>query len=139
MTIIGCGQISPALNSPLSVLLPLALPLWTIPVKFSFIHETLNLMNFHSQFTNTMDYLQPIFHLMFCLCNVKFNTQGDFGPLLPGRPYLETKKMRPAGIPKSSGIWPRQIFVFLWVFHKLGFRPLQVLERVSPLRSTFLH
>src|SRR4029434_8031305 len=46
--------------------------------------------------------------------------------------------MRPAGIPKSSGILPRWIFAFLWVFHKLGFTPLQVLERVSFLRSTFL-
>src|SRR4029434_6251165 len=27
--------------------------------------------------------------------------------------------MRPAGIPKTSGILPRRIFVFLWVFHKL--------------------
>src|SRR4029434_7424796 len=27
--------------------------------------------------------------------------------------------MRPAGIPKSSGILPRRIFVFPWVFHKL--------------------
>ena len=40
--------------------------------------------------------------------------------------------MRPAGIPKTSGILPRRIFVFLWVFHKLVITPLQVLERVSP-------
>ena len=30
------------------------------------------------------------------------------------------------------------IFGFLWVLHKLVFRPLQVLERVSPSRFTFL-
>jgi len=46
--------------------------------------------------------------------------------------------MRPAGIPKTSGILLRRIFVFLWVFHKLVITPLQVLEMVSPLRSTFL-
>ena len=34
--------------------------------------------------------------------------------------------MRPAGIPKTSGILPRRIFVFLWVFHKLVITPLQV-------------
>src|SRR4029434_4348180 len=39
--------------------------------------------------------------------------------------------MRPAGIPKMSGILLRRIFVFLWVFHKLVITPLQVLEMVS--------
>ena len=51
---------------------------------------------------------------------------------------FQTYKMRPAGIPKMSGILPRRIFVFLWVFHKLVITPLQALEMVSPLRSTFL-
>ena len=41
--------------------------------------------------------------------------------------------MRPAGIPKSSGILHRRIFVFVWVFHKLVITSLQVLERVSPV------
>src|SRR4029434_1728633 len=40
--------------------------------------------------------------------------------------------MRPARIPKTSGILPRKIFVFLWVFHKLVITPLQVLERYVP-------
>ena len=46
--------------------------------------------------------------------------------------------MRPAGIPKTSVILPRLIFVFLWVFHKLVITPLQVLEMVSPLRPHLL-
>ena len=33
--------------------------------------------------------------------------------------------MRPAGIPKTSGILLRRIFVFLWVFHKLVITSLQ--------------
>src|SRR4029434_2669337 len=48
------------------------------------------------------------------------------------------RDLKNAGIPKMSGILPRRILVFLWVFHKLVFTPLQVLARVSPLRSTFL-